>query len=167
MLPIGENLNWHLGSKMVKETSDENTLAGVSDETTMQVNGQYIKDFSFENPNSPQSLQPKNDPSIDVNIDVNAKKLLDDVYEVALTISVTGTDGADPLFVIELIYAGVFTFSNMTDDKLQPSLLIDCPRLLFPFARSIIANVTSDGGFPPLMLQPVNFAQLFMNSQKE
>ncbi|MBT7730574.1 MAG: protein-export chaperone SecB, partial [Rhodospirillaceae bacterium] len=104
---------------------------------------------------------------IEVNIDVNAKKLLDDVYEVALTISVTGTDGADPLFVIELIYAGVFTFSNMTDDRLQPSLLIDCPRLLFPFARSVIANVTSDGGFPPLMLQPVNFAQLFMNSQKE
>ena len=152
---------------MTEEISDENTLESVSNDTTMQVNGQYIKDFSFENPNSPQSLQPKNEPSIEINIDVSAKKLFDDVYEVALTTSVTGTDGEDPLFVIELVYAGVFTFSNMTDEKLQPTLLIDCPRLLFPFARSIIANVTRDGGLPPLMLQPVNFAQLFMNSKQE
>ena len=152
---------------MTKETSDENTLGDISDDTTVQINGQYIKDFSFENPNSPHSLQPEGEPSIEINIDVGAKKLFEDVYEVALTISVKGTAGEKPLFVIELVYAGVFTFSNMTDDKLQPSLLIDCPRLLFPFARSIIANVTSDGGLPPLLLQPVNFAQLFLNSRDQ
>ena len=152
---------------MTKETGDENTLNDISDDTTIQINGQYIKDFSFENPNSPHSLQPKNTPSIEVNINVDAKKLSDDVYEVALTISISGTDGGNPLFVIELVYAGVFTFSNMVDEKLQPSLLIDCPRLLFPFARSIIANVTSDGGLPPLLLQPVNFAQLFLHTRKE
>ena len=152
---------------MTKETSDENTLGDISDDTTVQINGQYIKDFSFENPNSPHSLQTKGEPSIEINIDVGAKKLFSDVYEVALTISVKGTTGEKPLFVIELVYAGVFTFSNMTDDKLQPSLLIDCPRLLFPFARSIIANVTSDGGLPPLLLQPVNFAQLFLNSREQ
>ena len=151
---------------MSKETRDKSTVEDISDDTKMQINGQYIKDFSFENPNSPHSLQPKSEPSIEVNIDVGAKKLFDDVYEVALTISVTGTDGKSPLFVIELVYAGVFTFSNMTDEKLQPSLLIDCPRLLFPFARSIIANVTSDGGLPPLLLQPVNFAQLFLTSKE-
>ena len=150
---------------MTKETSDKNTLGNISDDTTVQINGQYIKDFSFENPNSPHSLQTKGEPSIEINIDVGAKKLFEDVYEVALTISVKGTDEEKPLFVVELVYAGVFTFSNMTDEKLQPSLLIDCPRLLFPFARSIIANVTSDGGLPPLLLQPVNFAQLFLNSR--
>jgi preprotein translocase subunit SecB len=152
---------------MAKETSDENTLGNISDDTTVQINGQYIKDFSFENPNSPHSLQTKGEPSIEINIDVGAKKLFEDVYEVALTISVKGTAEEKPLFVVELVYAGVFTFSNMTDDKLQPSLLIDCPRLLFPFARSIIANVTSDGGLPPLLLQPVNFAQLFLNSREQ
>ena len=152
---------------MTKETSDENTLGDISDDTTVQINGQYIKDFSFENPNSPHSLQTKVEPSIEISIDVGAKKLFEAVYEVALTISVKGTDEEKPLFVIELVYAGVFTFSNMTDDKLQPSLLIDCPRLLFPFARSIIANVTSDGGLPPLLLQPVNFAQLFLNSREQ
>jgi preprotein translocase subunit SecB len=152
---------------MTKETSDENTLGDISDDTTVQINGQYIKDFSFENPNSPHSLQTKGEPSIEINIDVGATKLFEAVYEVALTISVKGTDEEKPLFVIELVYAGVFTFSNMTDDKLQPSLLIDCPRLLFPFARSIIANVTSDGGLPPLLLQPVNFAQLFLNSREQ
>ena len=152
---------------MTKETSDENALGDISDDTTVQINGQYIKDFSFENPNSPHSLQTKVEPSIEINIDVGATKLFEAVYEVALTISVKGTDEEKPLFVIELVYAGVFTFSNMTDDKLQPSLLIDCPRLLFPFARSIIANVTSDGGLPPLLLQPVNFAQLFLNSREQ
>jgi preprotein translocase subunit SecB len=152
---------------MTKEPSDENTLEDISDDTTVQINGQYIKDFSFENPNSPHSLQTKGEPSIEINIDVSATKLFKAVYEVALTISVKGTDEEKPLFVIELVYAGVFTFSNMTDNKLQPSLLIDCPRLLFPFARSIIANVTSDGGLPPLLLQPVNFAQLFLSSREQ
>ena len=73
---------------MTKETSDENTLGDISDDTTVQINGQYIKDFSFENPNSPHSLQTKGEPSIEINIDVGAKKLFEDVYEVALTISV-------------------------------------------------------------------------------
>ena len=135
--------------------------------TTMQINAQYIKDFSFENPNSPASLQPKTEPSIEVNVDVQAVTLSDHVYEVSLTTSITGRDESQTLFLIELIYAGIFTFQGENDDNIQPALLIDCPQLLFPFARSIISNMTQNGGFPPLLLQPVNFAQLYIDSRKD
>ena len=135
--------------------------------TTMQINAQYIKDFSFENPNTPTSLQPKTEPKVEVNVDVHAISLSDHVYEVSLTTSVTGRDETQILFIIELIYAGIFTFQGEGDENIQPALLIDCPQLLFPFARSIISKMTQDGGFPPLLLQPVNFAQLYINSRKD
>ena len=134
--------------------------------TTMQINAQYIKDFSFENPNSPSSLQPKTEPEVEVNVDVQATSLSDHVYEVSLTTSITGRDETQTLFIIELVYAGIFTFQAEGDDNIQPALLIDCPQLLFPFARSIIASVTQNGGFPPLLLQPVNIAKLYIDSKK-
>ena len=91
---------------------------------------------------------------------MQAVSLSDHVYEVSLTTSITGRDETQTLFIIELVYAGIFTFQGESDDTIQPGLLIDCPQLLFPFARSIISGVTQNGGFPPLLLQPVNFAQL-------
>ena len=148
--------------------TDTDYSADSSDEpTTMQINAQYIKDFSFENPNAPTSLQPKTEPNVEVNVDVQAISLSDHVYEVSLTTSVTGRDESQVLFIIELIYAGIFTFHGEGDENIQPALLIDCPQLLFPFARSIISNMTQNGGFPPLLLQPVNFAQLYINSRKD
>ena len=152
---------------MTKDTDADNSTNGSDDPTTMQINAQYIKDFSFENPNSPGSLQPKSEPSVEVNVDVHAVPLSDHIYEVSLTISITGRDETQTLFIIELVYAGVFTFQGETDDNIQPALLIDCPQLLFPFARSIISGVTQNGGFPPLLLQPVNFAQLYIDSKKD
>ena len=147
--------------------TDTDYLADSSDEpTTMQINAQYIKDFSFENPNTPASLQPKTEPEVEVNVDVQATPLSDHVYEVSLTTSVTGRDELQTLFIIELIYAGIFSFQGENDENIQPALLIDCPQLLFPFARSIISNMTQNGGFPPLLLQPVNFAQLYINSRE-
>ena len=147
--------------------TDTDYLADSSDEpTTMQINAQYIKDFSFENPNTPASLQPKTEPEVEVNVDVQATPLSDHVYEVSLTTSVTGRDELQTLFIIELIYAGIFSFQGENDENIQPALLIDCPQLLFPFARSIISNMTQNGGFPPLLLQPVNFARLYINSRK-
>ncbi len=148
--------------------TDTDYSADSSDEpTTMQINAQYIKDFSFENPNAPTSLQPKTEPKVEVNVDVQAISLSDHVYEVSLTTSVTGRDESQVLFIVELIYAGIFTFQGESDENIQPALLIDCPQLLFPFARSIISNMTQNGGFPPLLLQPVNFAQLYINSRKD
>ena len=152
---------------MTTDTDADHSTNGLDEPTTMQINAQYIKDFSFENPNSPSSLQPKSEPSVEVNVDVQAVPLSDHVYEVSLTTSITGRDETQTLFIIELVYAGVFTFQGESDDNIQPALLIDCPQLLFPFARSIISGVTQNGGFPPLLLQPVNFAQLYIDSKKD
>ena len=152
---------------MTTETDADHSTNGLDEPTTMQINAQYIKDFSFENPNSPSSLQPKSEPSVEVNVDVQAVPLSDHVYEVSLTTSITGRDETQTLFIIELVYAGIFTFQGENDDNIQPALLIDCPQLLFPFARSIISGVTQNGGFPPLLLQPVNFAQLYIDSKKD
>ena len=152
---------------MTTDADADHSINGLDEPTTMQINAQYIKDFSFENPNSPSSLQPKSEPSVEVNVDVQAVPLSDHVYEVSLTTSITGRDETQTLFIIELLYAGVFTFQGETDDNIQPALLIDCPQLLFPFARSIISGVTQNGGFPPLLLQPVNFAQLYIDSKKD
>ena len=152
---------------MATNTDTSYSTNGSDEQTTMQINAQYIKDFSFENPNSPGSLQPKTEPSVEVNVDVQAVSLSDHVYEVSLTTSITGRDETQTLFIIELVYAGIFTFQGESDDNIQPGLLIDCPQLLFPFARSIISGVTQNGGFPPLLLQPVNFAQLYLDSKKD
>ena len=152
---------------MATKTKTDHSTNGSDEPMTMQINAQYIKDFSFENPNSPGSLQPKTEPSVEVNVDVQAVSLSDHVYEVSLTTSITGRDETQTLFIIELVYAGIFTFQGESDDTIQPGLLIDCPQLLFPFARSIISGVTQNGGFPPLLLQPVNFAQLYIDSKKD
>ena len=152
---------------MATNTDTDHSTNGSDEPMTMQINAQYIKDFSFENPNSPGSLQPKTEPSVEVNVDVQAVSLSDHVYEVSLTTSITGRDETQTLFIIELVYAGIFTFQGESDDTIQPGLLIDCPQLLFPFARSIISGVTQNGGFPPLLLQPVNFAQLYLDSKKD
>ena len=152
---------------MATNTDADHSTNGSDAPTTMQINAQYIKDFSFENPNSPGSLQPKTEPSVEVNVDVQAVSVSDHVYEVSLTTSITGRDETQTLFIIELVYAGIFTFQGESDDNIQPGLLIDCPQLLFPFARSIISGVTQNGGFPPLLLQPVNFAQLYIDSKKD
>ena len=152
---------------MAIDTDADNSMNGSGEPTTMQINAQYIKDFSFENPNSPSSLQPKSEPNVEVNVDVQAVSLSDHVYEVSLTTSITGRDDTQTLFIIELVYAGIFTFQGGGNEDIQPALLIDCPQLLFPFARSIISSVTQNGGFPPLLLQPVNFAQLYIDSKKD
>ena len=151
---------------MATNTDTSYSTNGSDEQTTMQINAQYIKDFSYENPNSPSSLHPKTEPTVEVNVDVQAVSLSDHVYEVSLTTSITGRDETQTLFIIELVYAGIFTFQGESDDNIQPGLLIDCPQLLFPFARSIISSVTQNGGFPPLLLQPVNFAQLYLDSKK-
>ena len=129
------------------------------------INAQYVKDLSFEAPSTPgvfRQMQSQS-PNITVNVDVEAKTVDPSVYEVTLNITANCKFEETTAFLVELSYGGVFSL-NVDDQYIRPVLLIECPRLLFPFARQIIANATSNGGFLPLMLAPVDFAGLY---QKE
>jgi preprotein translocase subunit SecB len=131
----------------------------------MEVIAQYIKDVSFENPHILSALQtPPTDPQITVNVNVEADKVNENIYEVTLTVDVKTTlkDG-QALFLVDLKYAGLFNFPNLSEETLKPFLLIECPRLLFPFARNIISDLTRDGCMPPLMLNPMDFEELYRN----
>ena len=126
------------------------------------VRGQYIKDLSFESPEAPASLMPKKaPPKISVNIDLGAQKLNDNLYESAIKATIKAQSEETTLFVVELEYAGLFELANIPEERIEPMLFIDCPFVIFPFARRVIADTVRDGGFPPLMLEPVDFHQLY------
>ncbi|MEG3616953.1 protein-export chaperone SecB [Magnetovibrio sp. PR-2] len=131
------------------------------------INGQYIKDLSFESPNSPGILGELQgaQPDVNVNVDTKAGKLegADNVYEVVLDMRAELKVADKVGFLAELKYAGVFTI-NVPQEHLGPVLLIECPRMLFPFSRNILGDVTRDGGFVPLMLQPIDFAALYQQN---
>jgi preprotein translocase subunit SecB len=127
----------------------------------LTVLGQYIKDLSFENPNAPQSLMAGQQPQINIQINVGAKPLSDTDVEVALKLEGKAEHEGKLLFGFELDFAGIFRIRNVPQNDLQPLVLIECPRLLFPFAREIVATTVRNGGFPPLLLDPVDFAALY------
>ena len=151
------------------DQSGQANAAGAADATQngpqIGLLAQYVKDLSFENPNSPATLQSEERPQIDVTINVNARRVGDEGYEVELKISITAKQADKNAFIVELVYAGLFGIRNMTDENLEPFLLIECPRLIFPFARRIVADATRDGGFPPLMLDPVDFGYLYQQQR--
>ena len=123
---------------------------------------QYVKDFSFENPGAPGSLGPRNTaPQINIQIGVQSRQVAESQFEVELKIDAKAVDGQTVLFAIELVYAGIFQFTNITPETARPVALIECPRLLFPFARQIIADASRNGGFPPLLIDPVDFVAMF------
>lgn len=125
------------------------------------VNAQYVKDLSFENPKAPKNLIGQQArPKIDVNVDVKASKLDEHLYEVTLKISANAKREAEIVFITELTYAGIFTVKGIAENEQQMALLVICPSILFPFARRIISDATRDGGFPPLMLDPIDFSRL-------
>ncbi|MFW0777815.1 MAG: protein-export chaperone SecB [Rickettsiales bacterium] len=133
---------------------------------SFMVKGQYIKDLSFENPHAPQSLNAATkQPSIDVNVDLKAQKLQENIYEMTLHISAKASSDGNTLFLVDLAYAGIFQVAGVAEDRIEPLVMIDCPFVLFPFARRVIADVTRDGGFPPLMLDPIDFHALFLQNQ--
>jgi preprotein translocase subunit SecB len=128
----------------------------------LNVLAQYTKDLSFENPNAPTSLGPQpQPPAINIQINVNANKLGENEYEVMLSIEGKAENAGKVIFSFELIYAGMFRIVNVPPENLHPLIMIECPRLLFPFAREIVATAVRDGGFPPLMLDPVDFVSLY------
>ena len=134
------------------------------------INAQYLKDFSFESPKSPQSLRNFNEkPDIKIDVDVNTRSLKDhgeDGFEVDLTLKGTTNMNKECVFLVEGTYSGIFTIKNAPEDVLKKILLIECPKFLFPFLRTIIGNSTRDGGFPPLMITPIDFVALFESKNK-
>ncbi len=123
---------------------------------------QYVKDLSFENPNAPGTLNTSGEqPKINISVNVQARRLTDPRYEVDLKINVDARQADRLVFMIELHYGGIFQLTNIPPENLQPLLLIECPRLIFPFARRIIADATRDGGYAPLMIDPIDFAALY------
>ena len=150
----------------------------------LTVNIQYIKDLSFEVPNAPAVYATlRSQPQVSINLDVQATRIQEgqDVFEVVLQVRAeateppqsgetngAGTGGeARTVFIAEMAYAGVFTLTNLPADAVEPVLLVECPRLLFPYARNILADVTRDGGFPPVLLQPIDFVALWQSNRAQ
>jgi len=139
------------------------TNGGPAEDLQPQLNvvAQYIKDFSFENPNAPQSVSTSEPPQIGIQINVAATPLSETEIEVVLKLDGKAESGDKLMFRFELEFGGVFRIRNVPQDSLNAVVLIECPRLLFPFAREIIATAVRNGGFPPLLLDPVDFVSLY------
>jgi preprotein translocase subunit SecB len=142
--------------------------AGQAAQPRLMIQTQYVRDLSFENPRAPASLETGHGrPEITVRVDVRAQPFADDRYEIALHLNVDAKAGGETTFVLELTYAGIFALVEVPQESRQPILLIECPRLLFPFARRIVADATHDGGFPPLMIDPIDFVALYRRRQQQ
>jgi preprotein translocase subunit SecB len=134
---------------------------------TIRVVGQYIKDLSFENPNVGKLMEgPVDSPQLQIEVNVNARQANAGLYESNLEFIATATSKAGPLYKLELDYGGMFKIENMPPQAMEPFLLINAPTLLFPFVRRLVADLTREGGFPPLMLDPIDFASLFMKRKQ-
>ncbi|MGQ9366287.1 protein-export chaperone SecB [Azospirillum sp. ST 5-10] len=139
----------------------ENAQGGAS-AMPVHILAQYIKDFSFENPNAPQSLMPgQPQPQVNIGVDVQARLAAENVYEVVLHLRCEAKQNENTAFLVELAYGGLFQLPGLAPEHHRPVLMIEGPRLLFPFARAIVAEATRDGGYPPLMINPIDFADLF------
>lgn len=148
-----------------------NTNSGAAAEDnapSLNALAQYIKDLSFENPNAPRSLAPQQQgPQISIQVNVGATQIAEHDFQVELTLEGNAAVGSDVLFAFELVYGGVFRVRNIPQDQLHPVIMIECPRLLFPFARQIVADAVRNGGFPPLFIDPIDFAALYRQKLAE
>jgi preprotein translocase subunit SecB len=144
-----------LGGAGEQMTNGEDTLPQVG------VISQYVKDLSFENPNAPAVYQWQTQPQIGVDFNIGSAKLNDEIYEVSLRVEVRATADGQTAFAVDLLYAGLVGMRNVPDEAIQPFLLAEAPRILFPFARQIVAQTVQEGGFPPLMLDPIDFHALY------
>ena len=132
---------------------------------SMDVKAQYIKDMSFENPKAPASFRSDIRPEKEMVVNVHARKLEDNIFEVSLLLNIKGVFENEKIFIVELDYAGVFQLENVRPYQLEYVLMVECARLLFPFARQIIAQVTAGGGYPSLNIQPINFLAIFQKNK--
>ena len=145
--------------------ADENQGAAAPQPGTapsMNLVGQYIRDLSFENPGAPATLLAGGaNPAFNVSISVGVKKQNDEIYAVELTLNAKANREETVLFNVELVYGGIFRLKNVPEAQMSPLLMVECPRLIFPFARQVLASVTQQGGFPPLMMEPVDFSAIY------
>ena len=142
--------------------------AAAAQQPQIRVVAQYVKDLSFECPNVAKLLDgPGEAPNLRVEVNVNANKVTGSTFESTINFKAEATNKLGTIYDLELAYAGMFQVENLPEAALEPFLLIDCPALLFPFARRLIADLTREGGFPPLLLDPINFANLFAKRQQE
>ena len=139
-----------------------NGSGNVENEPQVSILAQYVKDLSVENPSAPQVFQWQVQPTLDVQFNINVEKAADDVHEVALKIEVSARSDNGVHFVVDLSYACLFGLRNVPEEALPPFLLIEAPRLLFPFARQIVAEAVTNLGFPPLLLDPIDFAAAYV-----
>lgn len=131
----------------------------------LAVVAQYLKDLSFENPRAPLSFTEQGAPNIDVDVNVNARPIGPSRYEVEVTVVARAQRAGDVVFVVEAAYAGAFEIQNVPQDQMELVMLVECPRILFPFVRQIIADATRNGNYPPLMLEPIDFYAVYQQSQ--
>ena len=147
---------------MAEEQGVPQDGAQADDMPQVGILAQYVKDLSFENPSAPAVFQWQGQPQMDVQVNIGAQPVGNDVHEVQLKIDVTANTEQGTAFRAELLYAGLFALRNVPAEQIQPFLLAEGPRLLFPFARQIVAEVVTNGGFPPLLLDPIDFGALYM-----
>ena len=140
----------------------DNPQAAPGQPGPLTIHGQYIKDLSFENPRAPQSLIEQKQPQLSLNVNVTTRQFDTKTFEVTMTVEANAqTPEKEPLFMLELVYAGTVTIGDVPQEHYGPLLLIETPRLLVPFARAIVANATREAGFPPLNIAPVDFVALY------
>ena len=133
----------------------------------IRINAQYIKDLSFENPNSPRVLaEPPKDTGLNINVNVEASQLEGATFEVEIKFDIKASSGETTIFLIDLTYAGVFTLVGIPQEQTEIACLVECPRLIFPFARRVIGDLTRDGGFMPLLLDPIDFMRLYHQNRQ-
>ncbi len=140
---------------------------GADNGPTVGVLSQYIKDLSVENPNAPDSYNWTGQPQIDVQVNIQSNALNEEVHEVALRLNVKATGDKGVSFIVELVYCGLFGLRNVPEEASHPFLFAEAPRIIFPFARRILADAVRDAGYPPLMLEPIDFNQLYLQQREQ
>ena len=151
--------------------AEENNNNGQGDTPVFRMQKMYIKDLSFENPNTPAVFMSQgSEPKVDVNLKLNNRKLDDEHWEVVLEITAKIVDKSNEdktMFILEIEHAAAFLLKNIPGEHLEMLLAVDCPTLLFPFTRQIVSQVSVDGGFVPFLMEPINFMALYQNSKKK
>lgn len=152
--------------KLPTPAPTDTAAAAESMQVQVRIAGQYIKDLSFENPNIGKLIAaPPESPNLDVEINVAVNDIGSNVYESAIEFKARAKAKDVVIYDFEIVYAGAFHIENAPPQALEPMLFINCPSLLFPFLRRIVADVTREGGFPPLLLDPVDFGSLYMRKK--
>lgn len=149
-------------------TAGDQPIQGQPAGPGFRILAQYVRDLSFENPKAPESLRVEGKPAIDLGVEMNAAGRKDGLFEVDLKLSVKASVDDGAVFAVELVYGGLFQLMGVEEKDVEPMLLIECPRYLFPFAREIIAKASSDGGFvPPFLMDPIDFASIYMQRREQ